>query len=67
MNHDKIYRKIIKKDEDFKRDLRLTGSKLPLFADHLDVGIFNAAYGGWILGKYGPLELTKRRVYWGTL
>jgi len=67
LNHEKVY-KLAKKDVAFNKAIELSGQKMPAFSfDTLEMGLWAAAYSGWILGTYGAKELIKRENMWKTL
>ena len=69
LDHEKVF-KVAKRDEDFVLALKLTGQKLPrggMFADTLELGIWAAAYSGWVLGRHGHAEWQRRMDVWRTL
>jgi len=68
MNHEKVYSKVVKRDTAFKADLIASHQKLPMFTfDTLEMGMWAAAYSGWVLGKFGPVVLEQRSAEWKLL
>lgn len=55
MNHEEVFRQIVKKDQVFLDEMEAAGQKPSMLASTLEKGVWCASYFGWHVAKYGAV------------
>ena len=67
MNHEIMFKKVVKKDETLMVKMKDLGQHISFFPDALEKGLWCSAYLGYVLGQHGADHTDRRLAEWRLL